>query len=188
MKLNDEQQKMVTGHSGLIGMVLTRYLQIKPNHVYYDDYFQDGFFWLSKAAMHFKPEKGFQFTTYATQCILRGLIRALRLNHRGGIRGPLNRKIIAPVVSSLVQGEFRIDIAERYSDEPTTADDMQEVRAACRRAALELTDYESKVIHRLCDGANEKELASEFGVTRQSVNQAKHRAISRIRKYLEGAT
>lgn len=64
-----EQQKLVTDNMRLVPHAIKRYVS---KHVMFemDDIFQNGYYGLCQAAIHFDPTKGYAFSTFASRCIL----------------------------------------------------------------------------------------------------------------------
>ena len=80
-QLNDAQRQLAQDHLHIVQQVIHTMI-IVNEQVYgfeYDDLYQEGCIWLCKAAVHYRPEKGVQFTTFAKKVITNGLKTYCRL-------------------------------------------------------------------------------------------------------------
>ena len=80
-QLNDAQRQLAQDHLHVVQQVIHTMI-IVNEQVYgfeYDDLYQEGCIWLCKAAVHYRPEKGVQFTTFAKKVITNGLKTYCRL-------------------------------------------------------------------------------------------------------------
>lgn len=80
-KLTDTQRRLVEDHLYVVHQVIHDRIVVNEQ-LYgfeYDDLFQDGCIWLCKAAVHYRPEKAVQFSTFAKKVITNGLKTYCRL-------------------------------------------------------------------------------------------------------------
>ncbi len=66
--LNDEQRALVEKHIKFVGYVINKYL---PSLSWDDDIFQVGCIGLMRAAQSFDPSRGFKFSSFASDVIIR---------------------------------------------------------------------------------------------------------------------
>lgn len=105
--LTIEQRKLVEDN-----MALVTYIIKKKIHIGYDDFedlFQEGCYYLCKAAIDFNPDLGFQFSTYAGSLIWGGITRYKRDQSylRHGIR--LSRTLI-DIDHKIKQAEYKFGL------------------------------------------------------------------------------
>lgn len=80
-RLTADQQAMVEANVGLIGFWLDR---MQVPEATWEDQFQDGMFGLMRAAQLFDPDRGYRFSTYATNWIKQTIMRGrATLNGKG---------------------------------------------------------------------------------------------------------
>jgi RNA polymerase sigma factor (sigma-70 family) len=80
-RLTDTQRRLVEDHLYVAHQVIHDRIVVNEQ-VYgfeYDDLFQEGCIWLCKAAVHYRPEKEVQFSTFAKKVITNGLKTYCRL-------------------------------------------------------------------------------------------------------------
>ena len=75
ISLNNRQQKMVEENLGVVKLAIHKSIIVNDN-LYgfeYDDLFQEGCFWLCKAACSFDESRDIKFATYAEKVVTNGL-------------------------------------------------------------------------------------------------------------------
>lgn len=79
--LNTEQQKLVETHLPLVKRVICKYIIVDDTvcGLGFDDLYQEGCFWLCKAALTYQEEKGVKFASYAERVVANGLRTYCRL-------------------------------------------------------------------------------------------------------------
>ncbi len=79
--LNDEQRSLVEAHLYVVEASIRSAIIVNET-IYgfeYDDLYQEGCLWLFKAAIHYSPEEGVQFATFARTVVTNGLRTYCRL-------------------------------------------------------------------------------------------------------------
>ena len=80
-QLNDTERQLVETHLHVVKQVIHSMIVVNEQ-VYgfeYDDLYQEGCIWLCKAAIHYRPEKNVQFSTFAKKVVANGLKTYCRL-------------------------------------------------------------------------------------------------------------
>ena len=111
------QDALVRQHTGLVHVVLRRQAR---GGVAYEDLLQEGRIALWQAVLHFDPQRGTAFSTYAGVAIKRRIWRAVARANRPQGRLPLPGPIDAQVVAEehLWWAEVRVALSEAVSRLP----------------------------------------------------------------------
>ena len=88
--LTEEQKLLVENNMALVNYIIRKRIHIGQDD--YEDLFQEGCYYLCKAALDFNPDLGFQFSTYAGSLIWGGISKYKKFNsfQRHGIKVPRN--------------------------------------------------------------------------------------------------
>jgi RNA polymerase sigma factor (sigma-70 family) len=184
----------VEANLGLVGAVVNRFHARLPN-LDRDDMFHAGVVALIDAARLFRPETGFQFSTYATIAISRRVVENMNEQSNGISRGKADgyhrrgEKIPHPVSMHYESQKGREGVLEIADTRPSPVAVAAENEADAGKLAgldsllSELTERERRVLHlRFVEGVTLREVGEEIGVTRERVRQIETEAIAKARK------
>lgn len=175
-----EQQKLVTDNMRLVTHVIKRYAS---KHVAFemDDIFQNGYYGLCQAAIHFDPTKGYAFSTFASRCILVEIqhhMRAAKAKCRdyrkcattfdqpiGTEGGDTLGRLIPAVddVDSIMGANLLIDYINRAKD------------------------IDTRIITLYIDGFNQPEISRKIGRSQSHVSRCLAKARMSIQEYYKNA-
>ncbi|MDP4109537.1 MAG: sigma-70 family RNA polymerase sigma factor [Bacillota bacterium] len=147
-----------------------------------EDLIQEGMIGLLKAIREYDPEKQASFNTFATICVKRQLISAIRNANRLK-HSPLNNYVSLgePLFNDNAGAGYLIN-AQAY--EP---DDLFEKQDETLNLKLVLSDllsvFEAKVLDCYLSGKTLNEISKELGKSGKSIDNA----IQRVKRKLEGA-
>ncbi|WP_425616108.1 sigma-70 family RNA polymerase sigma factor [Anatilimnocola sp. NA78] len=145
----------------------------------FDDLLSEGIGSLLRAVEKFDYDRGFRFSTYATQAIRRTLCRHMQTAQRDGIR--------------FVNADAQLFEArcEETSDPVQTEARWEDLRKNLRRLLNRLDPRERAIIRRRfgldheADVQTLQSLAEELGVCKERVRQLEMRAIAKLRSLAE---
>ncbi len=148
-------------------------------HLTFEDLLSDGITSLLRAVEKFDFDRGFRFSTYATQAIRRSLCRQLQTAQRD------NRRFVAADPLLLPD--------QRESDASATISiaRWEELRNKLKRLLSRLDPRERSIIRRRfgleqeADVQTLQSLAEDLGVCKERVRQLEMRAISKLRTFAE---
>lgn len=142
----------------------------------HDDLLSDAMYGLTRAVDRFNPWKGYRFSTYACNCILRACIRNGKRERR--------RREVLPV-------SFDVPWTMACKELDDSADlHLERLRAVMRHNAAELTDIESRVLSERFpasgkDGLTFKQIAGLIGLSKERVRQIQNIALTKLRTVLD---
>jgi RNA polymerase primary sigma factor len=145
----------------------------------FEDLLSDGIASLLRAVEKFDFDRGFRFSTYATQAIRRALCRQLQTAQRDSRRYvDTDERLIA-------------DQREAVNESTMTVSRWEALRSQLRRLLLRLDPRERSIIRRRfgleqdADVQTLQSLAEEMGVCKERVRQLEMRAIAKLRTLVE---
>lgn len=166
-------------HFGLVNFTLKKYIPLQGRQsADFEDLQQIGKIELLKAIRRYDPNKG-AFTTYAVYCIRFGVWKYLQRKRKDGLKVPRTVGAENIQVLSIDQpiGEGEITLLDIFS----TDDDLTEIQVD--EFVQSLPDRERKLLLYRLEGASQKEIAKEMGISQTHIS----RLLKRIgEKYLEG--
>ena len=174
MKLNKEQQAMVEANMPLVGFVINKYL--KSVNMDYEDMTSVGYIALCKAVEKYRPESGYQFSTYAAMAIVRCIQRDML---------PMKRKKRGFGYVTLSFNQLMEDSEDRkvkeslLGYEPDFSDDVIN-RVLCE-PLWKLCPTQCKL---LTTGMNICELGKIEGVSSGKICSARRKEFENAREYL----
>jgi RNA polymerase primary sigma factor len=145
----------------------------------FEELLSDGIASLLRAVEKFDFDRGFRFSTYATQAIRRALSRQLQTAQRDSRR--------------FVETDERLiaDQREAVNESTMTVSRWEALRSQLRRLLLRLDPRERSIIRRRfgleqeADVQTLQSLAEELGVCKERVRQLEMRAIAKLRTLVE---
>jgi RNA polymerase sporulation-specific sigma factor len=158
-------------HEGRITFVVSKY---GGKGLAKEDYEQEALFGFYKAVNDYRSGNGASFATFASLCIERQVITALKTAGR-------NKHIPLNEAASLERptGEQGMALGERLADrrsvnpDPVEAVLHAETLAECSRAVRErLSDLECACFSRWLDGLDYNQVADRLGITAKAVDNA----------------
>ena len=83
IRLTRDEQKLVEDNLHMVSRIIYRRINVNEAVVgfEYDDLYQEGCFWLCKAAAGFQPDKGIPFLSYAEKVVTNRLLTYCRLTY-----------------------------------------------------------------------------------------------------------
>jgi RNA polymerase sigma factor (sigma-70 family) len=102
------QDRLVRRHEGLVHFVLRRYVR---GGVAYADLLQAGRIGLWQAVLHFDPERGVAFSTYAVVAIQRRMWQAIAQAHRSTVSFPSPEPVNALTLAEENIGQSQVEAA-----------------------------------------------------------------------------
>lgn len=164
-------------HLGLVAKLALRYARLKKNERIEDtEEFSDGMVGLAQAIKKFKPELGFQFSTYAFYCI------------RNSIWSGINRRRpheVGFIPMSVWKNNCEMIDLDSYED-PEYIDDT--IRYLYQFITLRQCDSPSvirkkTILHSIFfNNRTLKDIGEEIGLTKERVRQLKEVALNDLRK------
>lgn len=152
------KEQVVLNNAGMVGIIL-KTMNLNPLD---DDLFQIGMVGLVKAINTFDPDKGVRFTTYATLIIRNEILMTLR------------KKRIIPAFSLDEECQLGDGESVRYSDMIPSAERFEELsglKIDLERLFNRLNDREKKIVLLFLNGANQREIAQEIGVSQAQISR-----------------
>lgn len=173
--LTADRQALAAAHVGLAGW----WLRENPwaARWFGEDAYGMALAAIARAAGEFRPELGFAFTTYASQCIRYAMLR--EADHR---EHPKRKARVVSLHAEL--GPDRVTLLDMVPDRPADERDLTASEAADRVADLlrRVTPREREVLRlRYLDGLTLSEVADRLGISNERVRQIEKIAIRRIK-------
>lgn len=152
------KEQVVLNNAGMVGIVL-KSLNL---NLLDEDLYSIGIIGVVKAVNTFNPDKGFAFSTYATQII------------RNEILATFRKKRIIPVFS--LDEPYQLENGDLVNPSETIADGGQfeeEVIADMQMEQIfsNLSDREKKVISLSVDGKTQREISSTLGISQSYISR-----------------
>lgn len=160
-----------------IGLVYSMISKVGSSQVDEDELLSEGMYGLSRAVERFNPWKGYRFSTYACNAIIRSMMRKSQRETRYRERFP-------------VQHDLSLDRPQNVPDFQTELYSERLHRALDKNLG-ELTDCEYKILmqrfpldqrHRR---RTLKEIGDDYGVSKERVRQLQSSALKKIRDTLK---
>jgi RNA polymerase primary sigma factor/RNA polymerase sigma factor len=139
-----------------------------------EDFFSEGCLALMDAVTMFNPDRGFQFSTYATTCIRNRLFRLFRERNRNPAEVPLDESSLECEPGSSVSGTHRLDECRRLAE--AALHEMPEREQELLRLRFGLDSARQPRSYR--------EVAEEVGLSKERVRQLVNQAILSIQSNL----
>lgn len=156
---------------GLVRRVSTKFANTLQDE---NEFFSEGCLGLIDAVEMFDPDRGFQFSTYATACIRNRLYRLFRERDKRPAEVPLDQTALESEPSRLTAGHHRLD----------------ECRQTADAILLEMPERERKLV-RLRFGLDPtrqprsfREVAEKVGLSKERVRQLVNQVILSIQSQL----
>lgn len=159
---------LLTQYKPLVSKIARQYFAMGGE---YDDLVQEGMIGLYKAIQNYDDSKDASFKTFASLCITRQMLSAIRK-------------------TKTIKGKM---FAELLDDELITADTVSDIENPeeliiskqkgefiSKEIQNSLSEYELKVLIKYCSGMTYDDIATECGVAKKSIDNA----LSRIRSKL----
>lgn len=179
-----EKHDLVVNNMDLVYSICWKHFKKASEYHDFEDIISAGMEGLVYAANRFKPEKGFEFSTFAYPTIVGIIRRYLRDDFEGGIRvsrGKRSKGVVAQIRSLNNKKAFKKESME-YQDMISTEQDFTSVNV--EEFISKLPEKEEKICRLLFSGLIQKEIGKEIGLTQAQVSRLK----SKIRdKYIEYA-
>lgn len=170
-KLTSEQQKLALDNRGLVYSTFARKIQmtrkIKQSQ---DDILQEGFCGLLKAARTFNDNKGYTFSTYATQCIYNEMMQFIRKLQNSRVTNSLD----APIAKAKDDNDDICLMDVIPSDDWQNLDDQIDCEIMLEfihEISNVLPSDMKQVLDDILSGKNRYEIAKELCLTRQAIDK-----------------
>lgn len=133
-----------------------------------EDLIASGMVGLVRAAKRFRPELGYEFSTYAYQAIRNEIRRYLRdKNHPGGVKVPRDSGIKVACYS--IQNPIKAGSEAAYEDALETEQDFTSVEVDEFMSTL--SEREQELCQLVAAGLKQREVAERLGTTQASVSR-----------------
>lgn len=166
-----ERNRLVEENRALVYFTLKRYFAFRAGD---DDWIQEGYLALMKAAETFRPELGNKFSTYATKCIWTAMMRMLRPSRQQDFEERAtnfieNKDLREPVVYD--DPAVEVEANDHHADGMARATQLLKKLTPRERAIFDM---------RIVQGATLQETGDKFGVCKERVRQIVAVALERI--------
>jgi len=158
-----------------IGLVYKTLAKFDTTRLDADSLLSDGMYALGRAVDRFDPWRGYHFSTYACNSIIRAMMRRKRRETRYREAYPIHYQpdLEQPERSHQVQNDLY----------------LERLRLILRDNTAELTSIEWGVLHRrfLCDGGRQltfEAIGDEIGLSKERVRQIQNTALRKLRASL----
>lgn len=149
-----------------------------------DELLSAAMYGLTKAARNFRPDKGIQFSTYASKVIQNEFLMAMRKEKRWAHLASLDE----PVTFVKSGSEVRI-IDTIASRDDCFEDVFNEIeRQELRKAVDMLGDEERRLVMLYLAGWKQKEIAAKIGSSQSLVSRKLKKVFAKLRRHLERMT
>ena len=169
----DIRECIVQKNMGLVYLMLGRVRSCDPDE---DDRLSEAMFGLARAVERFNPWKGYRFSTYACNAIVRSLVRRDRRQRRYRDFFPIQRDLL--IERPLQLGDSR---AELYAER---------LNRAMSANLAELTELETRIIaerfpQNRKDRLTLQKVADGVGLSKERIRQIQTLALEKLRLILE---
>ena len=178
--LNDDQRRLVEENMALARYILNKYFGSEISMD--EDYVQEAYFGLCKAASTYNPDLQYRFSTYAAKCILDHIYRIFRAMNRK------SRKSGLPVISlneHIINGEGE-EAAELIDMVPDGSENTEE-RVINKIICDSIRPLIPTYIRMQEEHLNVLDIARLEKTTKQCISNRKQRELDRARRVLEGS-
>lgn len=198
MRLSEEQQRLVDENQALAVSVAKQCAKVWPFE--YEDIVGAAFVGLCFAAIYFRPELGWQFSTYATWSIKRNAWRSLAstrlvhvpLHHFTNRPDTVNaRQEFAEQVKAAVKGPVSLGSIDLCADMKSHADEIldredNEIKLRWLRQRLyTIPKRDKEIFMRRIAGETYISIAASYGLSKERVRQVIETVKSDLRKSAE---
>src|SRR5262245_50585435 len=171
----EEVSALVGANVHLVGWVRRRLRLPPPPRLCEDELYSAGLDGLWRAALSYDGSRGVRFCTLAVHCIRNRMLDAVLRQRRRW------RRLRAVSLDRLAEGHGWRPTAGAGGGDPSRP---QQLREEAARALALLRPREKELATRVAEGATQAELAGEWGVSRQRVQQLLRRAGERVGRLL----
>lgn len=165
-----ENDIVIEEHLGLVYSIAGPYARRSRVEVEDSEQFADGCLGLLSAKRCFDPSLGYQFSTYASRCIRVSILQGY---HRRSETRKLGGRKYEPLSEETLVGEEGLEPA-------IEADEIKSLRSAIQK----LDPKERAVIEMRLEGRKLREIADDFGLSKQRVQQIDGRSRIHLRQFL----
>lgn len=174
---NHQYDELIRENINLIHIIIKKnYPHVKQDSYEYEDMFSDGLYGMYKAAINFKIDRGCEFSTFATKCILNQINMSYRYSKK--------HKNLISLYTSIqnLNGKnsdrdeiFLLDCIEDTSD--TYFPIKQKIFVtALKNSLLELPEKDQKLFTmRYIQKLKQREISIELGVTQSNISRVLQR-------------
>ena len=183
----DALEKLMNEFKPLVTKVARRYFLLNGDDA---DLIQEGMIGLYKAFLNYRLDSDTSFESYATTCIKRNVISAVRASQNQK-NLPLNNSVGVGAQGGLdlLQDDDLNDFEVSLPSDELSPEDrivLKEQREEIvKKIKSLLSDFEIKVLKRYLDGESYKEIAKQLDKNEKSIDNAIMRIKSKL-KVLEG--
>lgn len=174
-----EQLELFNKNTRLVHYALIR-RGIRQDHHAYQDLAQEGMIILMRAALAFKPELGFRFSTYAVNSLWRALERVIGKESRRGFAGTAAKTIEnSSVMVDMESTPF--DSLPTYN--PSTHEDQTTGEEKLQKLLAQLSKRDRYVVEcRYLNKEKLQDIAVKLGIGKERVRQLQMRGIKRMQE------
>lgn len=158
------------------------YVVLKKLNLYEqrDYYYEIGVEGLVKAAKTYKPDKGYQFSTYACRCIRNAVLMDIRNNKKRAndisLDAPVEIKDTIKSLYDLIESDF--DLEAQY--------EKKELVTRVYRALFELSDEEKKLYYDYFkEQKPQQQIAKEYKCSQAQISRRLNKLIIHIKHILD---
>ena len=162
-------ETLLTNYKPLVSKIARQYFVMGGE---FDDLVQEGMIGLYKAIKNYEETKDASFKTFASLCITRQMVSAIRKTKT--IKG----KMFAELLDDELIGT--LDASSDVENPEELAISKQKGEYINKEIQDNLSDFEMKVLFKYCSGLTYENIAAECDVSKKSVDNA----LSRIRSKL----
>ena len=178
--LNDNQRRLVEENMALVKYILYRYYGSDITQD--EDYIQEGYIGLCKAAATYNPDYPWQFSTYAARCIINHMKQYFRMLNTKSRKCELtiislNEKRINS------EGEETDELIDMVPDESENTEERVINKIICDSIRPLIPTY----IRMQEEHLNVLDIARLEKTTKQCISNRKQRELDRARRVLEGS-
>lgn len=161
-----------------------RYVVLHKTRGYYmpsterEDMIQEGMLGLYKAIRDFQPDRNCSFGTFASMCITRQMITAVKSVTSNNKQVLTRAAAVQQQLCEAGSDELFRDVTQTPEDTVLSATEVDDILDALR---VRLSRYEWSVFRGFADGQSYQEIAQRIGSTAKSVDNA----LTRTRRKLE---
>jgi RNA polymerase sigma factor (sigma-70 family) len=167
------REYLIESNIGLVHSILTRF---RSQNVDYDDLLSDALIALQRAVERFNPHRGFRFSTYACNCIIRACIRCSQLAHQHRQKFPVQNEehMERPAEEPDLDLALRLERLEQILNENQAALNHLEETILRQRFPQ---DHEERLTF--------KEIGRSVNLSKERVRQIQNEALDKLRDAFE---
>ena len=176
----DAREKLVMSHMNLVRFLANKF---KNRGEPLDDLIQVGYLGLLKAIDRFDPDRGLEFTTYATPTILGEIKRHEVLEAMESSSAYSSVPLEAPAGGA--DSEDAPSVLDRYATEDSELD-FTDDRLILEEALRDFTPREKEIIEmRFLKGMTQIEIAKELGISQVQVSRLLRRTLKKVQDKID---